>query len=126
MPDAIYNPSNFIQVRFDLTTDGSGNASKTADDFYMGTLYAVQLVDGTFDDGVDLTLTCENGDLSITLLTKADWNTDQIAYPRVLQALNTDGTALTSHAEPMIYGKPKAVIAQGGATKTGAVILYIH
>jgi hypothetical protein len=126
MPVAFHNPAQFVQVRLDFTTDGSGAATVTAEDTYIGTLYAIQMIDGTLDDGVDITLTCEQGELSIPLLVAADWNTDKMIYPRVLQNLNTDGTALTSHTEPMICGKPKAVIAQGGATKTGAVILYIR
>jgi hypothetical protein len=108
-----------------LTTDASGAATVTLDATVIGLLYAVQLVDGDFADGVDITLTSEQGDLSIPLLVKADWNTDQMVYPRVLEALNTDGTALATHCMPLLCGKPKAVIAQGGDTKTGRVILYV-
>jgi hypothetical protein len=121
-----YGHGLIVQCKLDLTTAADGSATTQAADVYIGLLYAVQLVDGTFDDGVDLTLTCEQGDLSIPLLTKADWNTDQMVYPRVLEALNTDGTALTTHTMPILSGKPKAVIAQGGNVKTGAVILYIY
>lgn len=113
------------KIRIDLTTN-TGGAATGYGDACQGALYAVQLVDGDFADGVDLTLTAEIDDLSIPLLTKADWNTDQVAYPRVLQALNTDGTALTTHCEPLVFGRPKAVIAQGGASKIGAVVLYIR
>lgn len=120
-----YNPSNFVQARIDLACDTAGAATTQLTDTYIGMLYAVQLIDGDLADGVDLTLTCEQGDLSIPLLTQANFNTDQMVYPRVAQALNTDGTALTSHAMPMVSGQPKAVLAQGGESKTGAVILYI-
>lgn len=121
----IYNLSQIQQVRLAITTDGSGDGSATSDDQYVGLLYAVQLIDGDFDDGVDLTLTAEQGELAIPLLTKADWNSDQIVYPRVLEALNTDGTALTTHTAPLVAGKIKAVIAQGGNAKSGAIIAYI-
>lgn len=115
------------QIRVDLTTNGSGAATGFGKSLAgIGTVYAVQLVDGTFDDGVDVTVTFENSDLSIPVLVKADFNTDQIVYPRVLQALNTDGTALTTHCEPLAFGRPKVVIAQGGDTKTGSVVLYIR
>lgn len=113
-----------IKRTISLTTDASGNATEYASSA-LGVLYAVQLVDGTFDDGVDLTLTSEAENLSIALLTIADWNTDRILYPRVLEALNTDGSALTSHCHPVISGRIKAVIAQGGNVKTGSVVLYI-
>lgn len=110
--------------RIELTTDGSG-AVTAYSEAANGFLYAVQLVDGTLDDGVDITLTAEHADLSIPLLVAADWNTDKMVYPRVLQNLNTDGTALTTHCMPLVAGRVKAVVAQGGNAKTGAVVLYI-
>jgi hypothetical protein len=112
-------------IRIDLTTDGAGAATGLGDSA-VGFLYAVQLIDGNFDDGVDLTLTAEHSDLSIPLLVAADWNTDKMVYPRVLQNLNTDGTNLTTHTLPLVYGRIKAVIAQGGATKSGSVVAYIQ
>lgn len=124
----LFHGNGYIQTipaKIDLTTDAAGAATVQLSDVYIGLLYAVQLIDGTFDDGVDITLTCEQGDLSIPLLVKADWNTDQMVYPRVLEALNTDGTNLTTHTMPLVFGKPKAVIAQGGNVKTGAVVLYL-
>ena len=111
-----------IKIPFTTATDGSATAYG---DTAVGTLYAVQRVDGDLADGVDLTLTCETDDLSIPLLTHADFNTDGMAYPRALESLNTDGTALTNHTMPVVYGRPKAVIAQGGSVKTGAVVLYV-
>ena len=112
--------------KISLTTNAGGAATTTTTAKYLGKLYAVQLVDGDFDDGVDLTLTCETPDLSIPLLTIANFNTDQMQYPRVLQNLNTDGTALTTHTPPVVAGQIKAVIAQGGNAKTGAVICFIE
>lgn len=114
-------------VKLELTCDTGGAATATHDitDPVVGYVYAVQLIDGTFADGVDVTVTVEEGDLSIPVLTKADWNTDQMVYPRVLEALNTDGTALTTHSMPLAVGQPKAVIAQGGDSASGAVVLYI-
>jgi hypothetical protein len=112
-----------IRVNVTTATDGSATAYG---DSAVGALYAVQLVDGDLADGVDITLTAEHADLSIPLLVAADWNTDKMVYPRVLQNLNTDGTALTTHTMPLVYGRPKVVIAQGGSVKTGAVILYVQ
>lgn len=115
-----------LKIRLDVTTDtgGAGTAKVTMSGF--GSLYAVQMVDGTFDDGVDITLTAEQGDLAIPLFAKADFNTDSIAYPRVLQQLATDGTNLSTHCEPLCMGVLKATVAQGGATKSGSFILYIR
>jgi hypothetical protein len=85
---------------------------------------AVQLVDGTFDDGVDVTLTFEQDQISIPVLTKANFNTDQVVYPRVLTAQAEDGVALTERIPPLAIGYPKVVIAQGGNAKTGSFIFY--
>lgn len=109
-----------------LTTDAAGAATVTTTAKYFGKLFAVQLVDGDLADGVDITLTCETPDLSIPLLVKADFNSDSIFYPRVLENLNTDGTALTTHEKPLVAGQIKAVIAQGGNVKSGAVICFIE
>jgi hypothetical protein len=112
-----------IQLKF--TTDGSGNATVQGSESALGLLYAVQLIDGDLADGVDITLTCEQGDLSIPLLTMADFNTDRMVYPRVAEASNVDGSALTTTAMPVFNGYPKAVISQGGAAKSGGCILYV-
>ncbi len=112
-------------IRIDLTTDAAGAATVTDDRVINGRLHAVQLVDGTFDDGVDLTLTCETPDLSIPLLTISNFNADQMQYPRVLETLNTSGANLTTHTEPLVAGKIKAVIAAGGNVKTGAVVCFV-
>ena len=112
-----------IRIPVTTATDGSATAyGETA----VGAVYAVQLVDGDLADGVDVTITSELDGLSSSILTKADFNTDQIVYPRVLQALNTDGTALTTHCEPLTCGRIKVVLAQGGAVKTGAVNVYVR
>lgn len=113
-----------ITRRLAVTTDASGDGS-AIDKAANGALYAVQLVDGDFADGVDVTITCEQGDLSIPVLVSANFNTDQMVYPRAAQSLNTDASALTSHALPVIFGSPKAVVAQGGNVKSGTFILYI-
>lgn len=113
-----------LRKRINITTAADGTFTGYGD-AAVGLVYAVQLVDGTLDDGVDVTITSEHADLSIPILVKADFNTDQMVYPRVLQALNTDGSALTTHAFPLCFGRPKVVIAQGGNAKTGAVVLYL-
>lgn len=107
-----------------ITTDASGNGSAEIQKV-LGRVYAVQLVDGTFDDGVDVTLTSEDADLSIPILAKLNFNTDQMVYPRVACALNTDGTGLTVYDMPICNGTLKAVIAQGGNAKSGSFKVFV-
>lgn len=113
-----------LRIPIDLTTATDGSATGYGQ-ACAGFLYAVQLVDGDLADGVDLTLTCETDNLSIPLLTIADFNSDQILYPRVAEAKVTDGSALTFYTMPLAFGRPKAVLASGGSAKSGSVILYI-
>lgn len=113
-------------IRLNVTTDTAGAGTSNLEAVPGGGLvYAVQCVDGDFADGVDLTLTDERGDISASVLVKADFNTDSMYYPRVLENLNTDGTALTTHCMPVVAGRLKAVVAQGGSVKTGAFIVYV-
>lgn len=113
-------------ITLSVTTDGSGDGNTTHTEHVQGYLYAVQLIDGSFADGVDVTLACLNTELTYNLFVKANFNTDQMAYPRTLQHLDTDGTNLTTHCEPIVFGKPKVTIAQGGDTKTGSVRLFVR
>ncbi len=113
-----------ITRRINITTDASGNGSDY-DHAAFGLLYAVQLVDGTFDDGVDVVITAEQGDLSIPLLSANDFNVDVMKYPRVSEHDGVGGAALTTACMPLVTGRPKAVVAAGGNVKTGSFILYI-
>lgn len=114
-------------VKLPFTSDSSGGDTVTHDitDPIIGRVYAVQVEKGTCDSTLDVTVTIEQGDMSIPILTKADADADAMYYPRVLENLNTDGTALTTHTEPIAIGQPKLVVAQAGDIKTGAVVLYI-
>jgi hypothetical protein len=108
------------------TTSALGALTVSHTQYELGYLYAIQLVDGAADDGVDITLTAEHGNLSIPLFIKADFNTDQMVYPRGATAAITDGSALTDYAMPLVAGIPKMVIAQGGDAKVGVgCYLYI-
>ena len=111
-------------IKIDVTTATDGSATAYGSSC-QGLVYAVQLVDGDLTDGVDVTLTVENENYSQPVLVQANFNTDQLVYPRVLEALNTDGSALATVCLPLVYGRPKVVIASGGSAKSGSVILYI-
>lgn len=110
------------QINITTATDGSFTGYAEAAN---GLLYAIQLVDGDLADGVDVVVTAEEANISIPLLTLANFNTDQVVYPRGLESAVTDGAAGTGRVMPVVFGRPKVVIAQGGAVKVGAVILYI-
>lgn len=107
------------------TTDASGNLTVTSPTVVQGLLYAVQKIDGTLDDGVDITVTAEHSEISVPLFAQLNFNADGMAYPRVAETSATDGTSLSSTCMPIVIGAPTMIIAQGGNTKTGGCILYI-
>ena len=120
--------SDFISVRLYGTTDASGDLTVYSNEAYSGEVYAVQTIDGTLDDGVDITVTSETADsLNIPILTKANFNTDGIYYPRTVANQVSDGAASTVYdVKPLASGRIKMVLAQGGNAKSGGCIVYIE
>jgi len=120
--------SDFIAVRLYGTTDASGDLTVYSNEAYSGEVYAVQTIDGTLDDGVDITVTSETADsVNIPILTKANFNTDGIYYVRTVANQVSDGAASTVYdVKPLAAGRIKMVLAQGGNAKSGGCIVYIE
>jgi hypothetical protein len=116
--------------RLNVTTDAGGDGTTNDTLSIFGFLYAVETIDGDFADGVDATLSVQSTEsgTALTLVTGTDFNTDAMYYPRhvihseALAALT--GTSGGDRAMPIINGTLRLVIAQGGDTKTGGVIVY--
>ncbi len=108
-----------------VTTAADGSATATSPNWAFGWLHRVSYIPGTLDTGADLTLTSE-GPTSQSLLVKSNAGTSNVSfYPRAVGNQNTDGAAGTTFDEfILIDGKLKLVVAQGGDTKTGTVIVY--
>lgn len=116
------------KMRINVTTAANETGTGTGDRRVHGLLYAVQTVDGDFADNVDVTVTCVS-EATNTLLVKANFDTDGFYYPREIVNATADGAALTGTSGgdrclPILYGLPTVTIAQGGASKTGGVILH--
>lgn len=120
------------------TTDSGGAATAYADgkstpnQAVVGELCGLQYVPGSIDTGATVTLTCENTTGGThTLWNKATVGTSNLfIHPRELTHNPADGAALTGtaggdRAEPIVDGYLKVVIASGGDTKSGAVLVYI-
>ena len=111
-----------------VTTDGSGNATGYGYRSVQGQLMAVHWNVGTCVAGVDVTISTEGATASKTHLTLTDANSSAMYYPRDI--LHSEaGAALTGtnggdRGMPLFVGRPKVVVAQGGATKTGTVTIY--
>lgn len=117
------------KVTLSVTTDASGDATTTSTQHIMGKLFAIDYFPGSLVTGADLTITCE-GVRSRPLLTKADAGISNLTfYPREIPHAVTDGAPLTATAggdrvQPLLNGLLKIVVAQGGATKTGSIVVY--
>lgn len=108
------------------TTAADGSLTVLAETSYFGFLYAVEWIDGTFDDGVDgvLSATYTPSAVDKTLLTLTDANADAWYHPRVATCGAT-GAADGGTDLPIVNGTLKLVIAQGGNAKTGGAIVYV-
>lgn len=120
-----------LNVKLSGTTDGSGDLTVNGEAAIYGVLYAVEIVASALDATADWTLTMQGtpSGNAYTLLTLTDVNTNAVYYPRkgvhgdTGAALTYDGTRLVTDL-PLLAGKPRIVIAQGGATKAASIILY--
>lgn len=118
-------------LRIELTTDGSGACTAYGSRSIIGEICAIDYLPGTIDTGATVSVYDEpSGGFTHTLLVKATAGTSNARfYPRELVHKAEDGAALTGTAggdrtEPVANGKIKVVIASGGSTKAGTVIVY--
>ena len=116
-----------LTITIPFTTDSSGDATVTVGlNNQPRLLYAVEWKLGTAVAGVDATFTTTNTDSAVdqTLLTLTNANANAWYYPRTLEE-DEVGAALTTKGFLVVNGDLKLVVAQGGATKTGAAIVYL-
>jgi hypothetical protein len=110
------------------TTNASGDATIDAPVAIFGRLYAVEWDQGTLSVGADGVLSVQGSPIGArTLLTLTNPTTGTY-YPRDVQH-DAAGTALTGTAGgdrtmPVIDGILRLVLAQGGNTQTGGMIVY--
>lgn len=112
-----------------LTTN-SGGAATAYSPYISGYIQAIQYVKTDFANGVDFTITAEaTGD---AILTLTDQNTATIVRPRagthstagVASQYAADGTNVNDRIA-LGRDRVKVVVAQGGDTKTGTIIVTV-
>jgi hypothetical protein len=118
-------------MRLPYTTDASGDVTVDGDRSVLGRLYAVQTdIDATVANAIDLTISTQGAAGAKTLLTITDAAADALYYPRDV-VHDATGTALTGtsggdRAMPLLDGLPRVVVADGGDTLSGSVVLYFE
>ena len=116
---------NDVVLSVTTAADGSGSTTQVSPVSPTGLLYMIDYLPGTIATGATITVTDETQGASFTLFSLANAGTSNIRrYPRVLQYLNTDGSALTTHTLQGVAGKLKFTVASGGNATTGKVILH--
>lgn len=99
-----------------LTTAADGSATGYSEGI-GGRVFAITYVKTDFATGVDFTITDEN--TAENLWTEINQDASITDYPRAI-AQGVTGADLTGwYAEPVVTGRVKFVIAQGGSVKTG-------
>jgi hypothetical protein len=117
------------EIRIPFTTDADGDAVVYSERPVFGRLYAVCYDRGDMVTGTDLVLTTDRYDVVVGLFTKANMGTsDLYFYPRTVVHKDTDGAALTGTAGGdrvmhVLAGRLKLTVDEGGATKSGALIV---
>ena len=119
-------------VRLFGTTDSSGDLVVDAERAVFGRLYAIEWVKSGFAAGVDPTLTVRGtpgGQTTLTIWAVTDANTSMMYYPRAQThdstgaGLTYDGTRVQADL-PLLAGRPRLTVAQGGSVASGGCILY--
>lgn len=125
-----------IVVQFNITTDANGDYDSSTDGGVVGQvraglpflLEAVEWVDGDLADGVDAVLSTIDTPSGVdqTLLTLTDANDDAWYRPRTTTQDGTSGGLDGWYAYPIVNGALKLVVSDGGNTKSGKCLVYLH
>lgn len=114
-------------VELSGTTDGDGDATVNGEAIGVRRLVGVQVNLSALAATADTVISMQStDDEAVTMLTLTDSQAD--AYYVVSPAMvNTLGSAITdAHGFFVVSGKPRVVVAQGGATAAFSVILYFE
>lgn len=120
-------------VSLQSTSDTGGGMTVNAEKAITGLLYAVEWIDGTFDDGVDAVVTIQNTGSGVaqTVLTLTDANVDKWYFPRTPQHDDTGGdNQYVANFEVLtqfvVNGTLRLVVTNGGNAKTGGCIVWVQ
>jgi len=121
-----------LPVKLFGTTAADGSLTVTSEAAYNGVLSAVQWVKADFADGVDavFSVTGTDGAVDLTLLTltnanaNAVYNVRHVVHSEAGAALT--GTSGGDRTKPLVVGKIKMVVTEGGNAKSGGAIAYLE
>lgn len=112
-----------------ITTDASGDGTGYTP-VVAGLVRAIRYVKNDYDNGVDVTITCDVSGQAI--LTWTDQNSSDTSYPQAASNSVADAAALYAAGGtavnvpiPVAAERIKIVVAQGGNVKSGTFHVYV-
>lgn len=116
-----------IDVRFNITTDASGDYTATSTQSVVGRLIAVEHSFSGLASTTDtvLSVTETTGGVDRTLLTLTNVNSNQFEDIMDVALTNAHGSS-SQYGHPFVSGKLKVVVAQGGNAVSGVLVAYIE
>ena len=115
-------------IKFAITTDGDGDYDITSTASVNGEVVGIDVTDTDLAATADITVsnTSRPGGTALTILTLTDHTTDN-HLPVLHQGVGNTGSGLgaSNYVRPYVNGYLRVVVAQGGDTKTGTVVVYV-
>ena len=113
------------KYKLTLTTSAGGTATATNRDPVSGEVCSIYVDLGTLDATADVAVTVNDGDGALPVITLTNVSSGWY-YPIVSGVhYSGSGTPKTDGYVPVV-GYITATVAQGGATKTGAVYVFVE
>lgn len=111
------------KVVIPFTTNGSGAADTLSEVAAFGEVVAVNIDTGDAASTADFTITAN--ETGVVVFNKTNIASD-VQYPVRTPTYDTTGTAITgAYSAPVVAERLRLVVAQGGATKSGVVTVYV-
>lgn len=114
------------KLKLTLATDAAGVASATTDRQVSGEICGIYMSVGTLAATADVTITQDDGQGSLPVLTITNLAASDWYAPGINQHDYATGTATTyTHVEMPAVGYITVSVAQGGASKVGTAYIVV-
>lgn len=113
-------------VKFALTTDASGDVTSTKDQSFVGRVVGIEYDFSGLAATADITVSVASTPGGVGRNLVVFTNSQATGFKNLVDdAIDAAGAASGTDLAPVIAGKPKVVIAQGGNAVSATVVLYI-
>jgi hypothetical protein len=114
------------KIKLTLTTNAGGTATATTDRPLNGEICGIYMSIGTLAATSDITITQDDGQGSLPVLTITNLAASDWYAPGINQHDYATGTATAyTHVEMPVAGYVTVAVAQGGASKVGTAYILV-